>query len=103
MYRGGTLSLDGTNPSHNAMTIQEPRRNTTNTIVSANEKDLILIVDAVDTSVIPQEVKDKARFLYADIPSAYPYDARPWDEKMRYCYRLISQYKNYAKVVITSR
>jgi len=103
MYQGGTLSLNGTNPSHNAMTIREPQRNTTDRIVLAHEKDLILIVDAVDTSVIPQEVKDKARFLYADIPAAYPYDARSWDEKMRYCYRLISQYKNYAKVVITSR
>ncbi len=103
-YEGGKLSLGNTNPSHNAMTIVEHTVNTSNVLRELRQKkDLILIVDVIDEGVIPQEVRNKARRLSADIPKGYPHDVLPYVEKIRYCYRLLSQYKNYAKVVITSR
>jgi hypothetical protein len=99
-YDGGLLSLDGTNPSHNALPILEPKSNfSTDVSHVREEKDLILMVDVVDTSVVPKSVRDRARHLSADIPKVYPRDATPYSEKIRYCYRLLSQYKNYAKVV----
>ena len=104
MYGGGLLSENGTNPSHNAMHIVDPSRNLSFAeVTKPNQKDLILIVDLVDKDAVPDSVKKRARFLSADIPKAYPKDPLLYAERMRYCYRLISQYKNYAKVIITSR
>ena len=104
MYEGALLSENGTNPSHNAMTIVNPSRNlSVAEALKPHQKELILIVDLVDKSAVPESVKKRARFLSADIPKAYPKDPLPHAERMRYCYRLISQYKNYAKVIITSR
>ena len=69
------------------------------------QKTLILFVDCVDLSQVPDSVKSlsNVRYLSADIPRSYPNDPRPLSERIKYCYRLLSQYKNYAKVVITSR
>ena len=69
------------------------------------QKTLILFVDCVDMSQVPDSVKklSNVRYLSADIPKNYPNDPRPLSERIKYCYRLLSQYKNYAKVVITSR
>ncbi|KAK1747089.1 hypothetical protein QTG54_002433 [Skeletonema marinoi] len=66
------------------------------------EKDLVLLVDVVDRSALPP-LPSNARWLSADIPEGYPRSCQPQSERIDYCYRLLSQYANHAKVVITSR
>ena len=103
-YQGSVLQNDGTNPSLNALPFLDPASlNFTGAIKKAkHEKDLVLLVDVVDRSVLPT-LPPNHRFLSADIPRSYPRSCQTYAEKIDYCYRLLSQYANHAKVVITSR
>lgn len=103
-YQGGVLRNDGSNPSLNALQLLDPASsNFTEAVAKANhEKDLVLLVDVVDRSALPT-LPPNHRWLSADIPVTYPRSCQTYSERIDYCYRLLSQYANYAKVVITSR
>ena len=107
MYEGNLLSGEESqyNTNMNALRIINPTNgNYTSDLQNARKtKDLILFVDVVDLKDIPQSVQSRARRLSANIPKSYPNDPHPYIEKIRYCHRLLSQYKNYAKVIVTSR
>ncbi|KAL7539073.1 hypothetical protein ACHAXR_009018 [Thalassiosira sp. AJA248-18] len=110
MYEGSLLSGEESlrNSAANALQIVNPTSaNYTNHVRNTRlKRDLILFVDVTDMSVIPNSVNpNSVRKLSANIPKNYPNAAVASShlEKIRYCQRLLSQYKNYAKVVITSR
>mmetsp|Transcript_15923 Transcript_15923/g.24035 ORF Transcript_15923/g.24035 Transcript_15923/m.24035 type:complete len:887 (-) Transcript_15923:1562-4222(-) len=103
-YQGSVLYHDGSSPSLNGLPLLNPALvNFTSAIKKAKEeKDLVLLVDVVDRSALPS-LPSNARWLSADIPKGYPRSCQPQSERIDYCYRLLSQYANHAKVVITSR
>eukprot|EP00984_Skeletonema_dohrnii_P021692 scaffold10884_cov77-Skeletonema_dohrnii-CCMP3373.AAC.1 len=103
-YQGSVLYHDGSSPSLNGLPLLNPALvNFTSAVKKAKEeKDLVLLVDVVDRSVLPP-LPSNARWLSANIPEGYPRSCQPQSERIDYCYRLLSQYANHAKVVITSR
>eukprot|EP00956_Cyclotella_meneghiniana_P004800 scaffold5919_cov25-Cyclotella_meneghiniana.AAC.2 len=103
-YQGSVLQIDGSNPGLNALPILDPFSvNFTDAVKMAKQgKHLVLLVDVTDPSVLPT-LPPNHRFLTADIPPSYPRSCQSYSERIDYCYRLLSQYANHAKVVITSR
>jgi len=103
-YQGSVLYNDGSSPNLNSLPFLNPAfTNFTIALRKAKqEKDLVLLVDVVDRSVLPP-LPSNHRWLSADIPQGYPRSCQPQSERIDYCYRLLSQYANHAKVVITSR
>jgi len=103
-YQGSVLYNDGSPPHLNGLPFLDPASaNFTGALEKAKlEKDLVLLVDVVDPSALPP-LPANHRYLKADIPKAYPRSCQTQSERIDYCYRLLSQYANHAKVVITSR
>jgi len=103
-YQGSVLYKDGSVPSLNGLPFLDPAStNFTSALEKAkHEKDLVLLVDVVDPSALPP-LPPNHRYVSADIPKGYPRSCQPYSERIDYCYRLLSQYINHAKVVITSR
>eukprot|EP00986_Skeletonema_menzelii_P010619 scaffold5243_cov143-Skeletonema_menzelii.AAC.4 len=103
-YQGSVLYKDGSVPSLNGLPFLDPAStNFTGALEKAkHEKDLVLLVDVVDPSALPP-LPPNHRYVSADIPKGYPRSCQPYSERIDYCYRLLSQYINHAKVVITSR
>ena len=103
-YQGSVLQIDGSDPRLNALPLLDPVSvNFTDVVEMAkHRKDLVLLVDVTDPSVLPT-LPPNHRFLSADIPPSYPRSCQPYSERIDYCYRLLSQYANHAKVIITSR
>lgn len=103
-YQGSVLHEDGSLPSLNGLPFLDPAAtNFTSALEKAkHEKNLVLLVDVVDPSALPP-LPPNHRYVSADIPKRYPRSCQPYSERIDYCYRLLSQYINHAKVVITSR
>jgi hypothetical protein len=97
--QGAILDYDNvTRPKLNSMPITKPSNNN-----HQQKKNKIFIVDAVTDKVIPYHIKSQAHYRSANIPKKHPEDMHPYMNRLNYAYRLVSQYANEAKVIITSR
>jgi hypothetical protein len=100
--QGASLDFDNVtaSPKNNYIPITKPSSNNNH---YQQRKKKIFIVDAVDSKVIPDHIKSVAHYRSANIPRKSPEDMHPYMNRLNYAYRLVSQYANEAKLIITSR
>ena len=99
--QGAILSNpNGYAPALNAQEITKPTLGKNNEIHSHNG---IFMVDVAVERIIPRDIRKRAKRLYANIPRSFPLDPHSYRARMGYAYRLVSQYAQEAKVIITSR
>lgn len=101
--KDGTIGFNATNmPSRNQAVSHVIMKPNSKMLPRPEDKEMILIVDLVDESILPQSIKDRAVFDRANIPNWYP-DVYTKMGRHGYSYKLLSTYANQAKVIITSR
>lgn len=102
--QGATLvNLDKADPRINAMEVTTPRVGYYKDEYEKYNKKKVFIVDVVNTSIIPEQIRKEAKQFFANIPRQFPLNPHPYRTLIGYAYHLLSQYAQECKVMITSR